>query len=88
MVEYLQQYSGQIIIPVLFFCLPGVLFILNGIRTINNKKTISIGRDSHFRWKKPTVLKGEKAVRDGKWDIIFGIFLLLIGLTALIGTFF
>ena len=87
MTEYIQQISGQIIIPLLFFCLPGILFILNGIRTTRNKKTMSTGTDSQFRWKKPVILRGERAIKDGKWDIIFGVFLLLIGVTALIGIF-
>jgi hypothetical protein len=87
MIESIQQNSGQIIIPLLCFCLPGLLFILNGIRTIRNKETVSTGTDSHFRWKKPIFLKGEKAVKDGKWDVVFGVLLLLIGVIALIGIF-
>jgi hypothetical protein len=87
MIDFIQQTSGQITVPLLCFCLPGMLFILNGIRTIRNRKTVSIGRDPHFRWKKPVVLMGERAVKDGKWEIIFGIFLLSVGVIALIGFF-
>lgn len=87
MIEYFQQYSGRIVVPLLIFFLPGILLVVDGVRTIRNKKAVSIGRDSRFRWKKPIFLTGERAVKIGKINIVLGIVSLLIGLCMLIGIF-
>lgn len=87
MAEFINQYFEKAGIPLLCLCLPGILLTLNGLLTIKNRKTISIGTDSRFRWKNPIVIKGEEAVKDGKWELGFGIALLLIGIFSLIGVF-
>jgi hypothetical protein len=80
-------FLNQASIFLVCFCLPGVVFILNGIRTIRNKKTISPKLDSHFRWRKPVVIKGDIAIVDGKVEIAFGIIVFLVGLFPSIGIF-
>jgi hypothetical protein len=69
------------------FCLPGIVFTLDGIRIIRKKKVVSVGMDSHFRWRKPIVIKGDRAIVDGKLEIAFGILVFLVGLCPSIGIF-
>jgi hypothetical protein len=66
MSDYLYQNLNDAIIPLLCFCLPGIVMILHGLRTIKNQRTVSVGVNSHFRWKKPVILKGVDALKDGK----------------------
>ena len=66
-------------------CIPGILFIINGIKIISSKETISIGTDSHWKWKIPVVIKGKSAEKDGRFTILFGAFLLLLGCVMIIG---
>ena len=69
----------------LCMCIPGIIFILNGIRIIRTKKTVAIGRDSTFHWKKPAIITGKQAIGDGRCGIIFGLALLLLGIILIIG---
>lgn len=86
MSENIHQTIELIALPLLCFGLPGLLFLLNGIRILGNKKTISTGTDSSFRWRKPVVITGKNAVDAGKVDIVLGIILICIGICPAIGT--
>jgi hypothetical protein len=79
-----QQFLDGLTVPLVCFVVPGILFVLNGVRVIKSKERLSVGRDSHFRWKRPVILSGKRAVKEGQWDIIFGIALLSIGLCPLL----
>jgi hypothetical protein len=84
MTEDFRQYFDQISIP-LGICLLGILFIINGIRTIRTKKGVVVSRDSRFRWRRPGILSGNDAIKNGKQDIVFGTILLATGLCPMIG---
>jgi hypothetical protein len=85
MITQLLQFLDRIGVYLICACIPGILFILNGIHIIKTKQTISVGRDSHFHWKRPVLLKGKQATRDGIWGIIFGAVIFLMGLVMIIG---
>ncbi len=85
MTNNVSQTIEQIALPLICFGLPGLLFMLNGIRIIRNKKTISIGTDSSFRWREPVVITGNKAVEAGKVGIILGIILISLGICPVAG---
>jgi hypothetical protein len=87
MSEYFYQNLEEAILPLICLFLPGILLTLNGLRTIRNRKTLSVGLDSHFHWEKPTLIKGKLAVNDGKFELGIGIFLFAMGILALIGVF-
>jgi hypothetical protein len=80
MIEKFQMYFNLVTIILIFFCLPGILLIINGIRTINNKKAVTIGRDSHFRWRKTMISIGNQALEIGKLRIIFGVIFFVTGI--------
>jgi hypothetical protein len=82
----LQQFSDQAFIPLVCMCLPGIAFILGGLRIIRLKKVVA-PRRMGYRWGKPQVLYGDEAIKNGKEYIIFGGFFLIIGILALIGLF-
>ena len=86
MIEYFRQNFDLIFIPLFLLCLPGMLFILSGVRTIRAEKAVVASRGSRFRWNEPLILKGEEAVKTGKQRIIFGVIWFLIGFIAIIGT--
>jgi hypothetical protein len=79
MIEKISIMLDLIIIITIFFCLPGALLIINGVKTINNKKAVTIGRDSHFRWQRPIILTGGEAVKIGKINIVFGVIFFVMG---------
>jgi hypothetical protein len=85
MVKQFLDFLDQIGFELICLVIPGILFILGGIRILKTKRTISIGRDSNFHWKKPIVLKGEHATWAGKWILALGITLFFLGLIAIIG---
>jgi hypothetical protein len=87
MAKLFDEFFEKAGIPLLCLCLPGILLTLNGLRAIKNRRTISVGTDSQFRWKTPVILKGKEAVKDGKWELGFGLALLLMGIISLIGVF-
>ncbi len=65
--------------------IPGILFIANGIHVIRTKQTISLERDPGYHWKKPILIMGERAIRDGRCGLIFGAGLLILGLIIVFG---
>jgi hypothetical protein len=69
----------------LCLCIPGLIFPLNGIRIIKKKQTISVGRGIDFSWKKPVMVYGKNAVRDGGCGVTFGLWLLIMGILLIIG---
>ncbi len=81
------QASGWLCIP-LGTSVLGVFFIIDGIRTIRQKQSVVVGRDSHFRWKRPIMMRGVEAVKDGRFKIWFGVFLLIIGLLPMLSVWF
>jgi len=80
MIEKFQMYFNLVVIILIFFCLPGILLIINGIRAINNKKSVTIGRDSRFRWRKPTISIGNEALEIGKLRAVFGVIFFVTGI--------
>ena len=79
-----QQFSDQAFMPLVCGCLPGVAFILGGLRIIRLKVVAAPRRMGH-RWGKPKILHGDEAIKYGKEYIIYGGFFLTIGTLALIG---
>ena len=65
-------------------CLVGMIFIISGVRTIRKQKTVLVGKGSHFQWKNPIVIKGEKATREGRGQIFFGFFLFMLGICPIV----
>jgi hypothetical protein len=85
MINQLLRTIDQIGVCLICFCIPGIALTLNGIYVIRTKRTISVGTDFHFRWKKPVLIIGQQAVRDESCGLIFGIGLFLVGLIIIIG---
>jgi len=81
------QYWPSIEMYLLCLILPGIVFIISGIRTIRKKSTVILGLKGDFHWKKPTVLKGKEAEKEGGCSVALGIFLLIFGGLMILGIF-
>ncbi len=66
-------------------CIPGFLLTAGGIRIIETKRVLSVGRDSHFHWKRPVLLEGKEAIGPGSCLTALGVALFLLGILAIIG---
>jgi hypothetical protein len=72
----------------LIICLIGISWIINGVSRIRQKRSFVADTDSKFRWMRPKLMTGKNAVIDGRIQIGFGVFLLIMGLLPMLSLFF
>lgn len=85
MSQEITQIFDRISAYILCMIVPGILISIGGIRSIIRKKIITVGTNSSLHWKKPTLIIGNEAVKEGGCSLIFGISVIIFGIILIIG---
>jgi hypothetical protein len=79
---------GLLFIAFIALGLPGIIFLVRGLKTLITKKRILLGYTVPLqRWAKPLFAKGNEAVGWAKIDIGCGLFFIIAFLLVLISQF-
>ncbi len=81
-------YMNDIVEPLLCAIIPGLIFLIRGVRTWKNKEIVLFGRERYGTWwSKPKLVKGTKTVFWVKFFISMGLFMILMGVLVIIAIY-